>query len=137
MKTQNSLISVFGTFMLVFLGCGSTILLKTYFSGVDLTTTLSLTIMLLVYTVCAIYGYNINPAVTLSKIFLHKAPIRQGIGHLAAQLLGGTFGWFALNILHPIHQNLIDQMTLLIMTSITTHLIIYLSSSEVLQSKRK
>lgn len=83
----------FGTFWLVFGGCGSAVLAAAYpalgigFSGVALA--FGLTVLTMAYAVGHISGGHFNPAVTLGLWAGGRFPAREIIGYIVAQLIGG------------------------------------------------
>ncbi|WP_031525207.1 aquaporin Z [Siccibacter colletis] len=83
----------FGTFWLVFGGCGSAVLAATYpalgigFAGVALA--FGLTVVTMAYAVGHISGGHFNPAVTLGLWAGGRFPAREIIGYIVAQLIGG------------------------------------------------
>src|SRR5215813_1403025 len=78
----------FGTFVLVFGGCGSAVLAgdKIGFLGVSLAFGLSLLAM--VYAIGPISGCHINPAVTVGLLLSKKMEARYAVGYLVAQVIG-------------------------------------------------
>ncbi|HVN29141.1 MAG TPA: aquaporin Z [Candidatus Binataceae bacterium] len=78
----------FGTFVLVFGGCGAAVLAgdKIGFAGVAFAFGLSLLAM--VYTIGPISGCHINPAVTLGLLVSGKFESRYVPGYVIAQILG-------------------------------------------------
>lgn len=83
----------FGTFWLVFGGCGSAVLAAAYpalgigFTGVALA--FGLTVLTMAYAVGHISGGHFNPAVTLGLWAGGRFPAREIIGYIVAQLIGG------------------------------------------------
>ncbi|MEA1064617.1 aquaporin Z [Apirhabdus apintestini] len=83
----------FGTFWLVFGGCGSAVLAAAYpqlgigFAGVALA--FGLTVLTMAYAVGHISGGHFNPAVTLGLWAGGRFPAKDIIGYLIAQVIGG------------------------------------------------
>ncbi len=83
----------FGTFWLVFGGCGSAILAAAFpelgigFVGVALA--FGLTVLTMAYAVGHISGGHFNPAVTLGLWAGGRFPAKEIIGYIIAQLAGG------------------------------------------------
>lgn len=83
----------FGTFWLVFGGCGSAILAATFpqtgigFAGVALA--FGLTVLTMAFAVGHISGGHFNPAVTLGLWAGGRFPAKDIIGYIIAQLAGG------------------------------------------------
>ncbi len=78
----------FGTFVLVFGGCGAAVLAgdKIGFAGVAFAFGLSLLAM--VYTIGPISGCHINPAVTVGLLLSGKFESRHVAGYIIAQIIG-------------------------------------------------
>jgi len=83
----------FGTFWLVFGGCGSAVLAAGFpelgigFVGVALA--FGLTVLTMAYAVGHISGGHFNPAVTLGLWAGGRFPAKEIIGYIIAQLIGG------------------------------------------------
>ena len=84
----------FGTFWLVFGGCGSAIFAASYpdlgigFAGVALA--FGLTVLTMVYAVGHISGGHFNPAVSFGLWAGGKFPAKDLVGYIIAQLVGGV-----------------------------------------------
>jgi aquaporin Z len=82
-----------GTFLLVFMGCGSAV-----FLGVTQTTIPSiafafgLTLLVMVYTIGSISGCHINPAVSISLLVRGKITPRDTVAYIIAQCIGAIVG---------------------------------------------
>ncbi|MGE8546884.1 MAG: aquaporin Z [Alcaligenes sp.] len=83
----------FGTFWLVFGGCGSAIFAAAYpelgigFAGVALA--FGLTLLTMCYAIGSISGCHINPAVTVGLVAGGRFPARELLPYVVAQVLGG------------------------------------------------
>ena len=88
----------FGTFWLVFAGCGSAVLAANFpdaannslgigLLGVSLA--FGLTVLTMAYAVGHISGGHFNPAVTLGLVAGGRFPAKDAAGYIAAQVLGG------------------------------------------------
>src|SRR5689334_4431632 len=83
----------FGTFWLVFGGCGSAVLAAAFpalgigFAGVALA--FGLTLLTMVYTIGPISGCHINPAVTLGLWAAKRFPAKEILPYWIAQVVGG------------------------------------------------
>jgi aquaporin Z len=86
----------FGTFWLVFGGCGSAVLAAAFpevgigLLGVSLA--FGLTVLTMAYTVGGISGGHFNPAVSLGLALGGRFPMKDMLGYWAAQVLGGIAG---------------------------------------------
>lgn len=91
---------LFGTFWLVFGGCGSAIFAAAFpelgigFAGVALA--FGLTVLTMAYAVGHISGGHFNPAVTLGLVAGGRFPARDVLGYVIAQVIGGVLAGAAL-----------------------------------------
>ncbi|MFK7962023.1 MAG: aquaporin Z [Phycisphaerales bacterium] len=104
MKLMNrAAAEVFGTFWLVFGGCGSAVLAAMFltdgaspvnlgigFVGVALA--FGLTVMTMAYAIGHISGCHLNPAVSLGLVVAKRFPAREFPVYVAAQVIGGIAG---------------------------------------------
>jgi aquaporin Z len=83
----------FGTFWLVFGGCGSAVLAAAFpqlgigFAGVALA--FGLTVLTMAYAIGHISGCHLNPAVTLGLVAGKRFPAKEVVPYWIAQVLGG------------------------------------------------
>lgn len=100
---HKALAEFFGTFWLVFGGCGSAVLSAMFltsdaspvnlgigFVGVSLA--FGLTVMTMAYAIGHISGCHLNPAVTLGLVVGGRHPASQALPYIIAQVLGGIAG---------------------------------------------
>ncbi|SEP57894.1 aquaporin Z [Basfia succiniciproducens] len=86
----------FGTFWLVFGGCGSAVLAAAYpelgigFTGVALA--FGLTVLTMAYAVGHISGGHFNPAVTLGLVAGGRFQAKEAFSYILAQVVGGVMG---------------------------------------------
>jgi aquaporin Z len=86
----------FGTFWLVFGGCGSAVLAAAYpelgigFAGVALA--FGLTVLTMAYAIGHISGCHLNPAVTLGLVTGKRFPASEALQYWVAQLIGAVVG---------------------------------------------
>lgn len=86
----------FGTFWLVFGGCGSAVLAAAFpelgigFTGVALA--FGLTVLTMAYAVGHISGGHFNPAVTLGLVAANRFQLKDAFGYILAQVVGGLLG---------------------------------------------
>ncbi len=86
----------FGTFWLVFGGCGSAVLAAAYpelgigFAGVSLA--FGLTVLTMAYAIGHISGCHLNPAVTLGLVTGKRFPASEVLQYWVAQLIGAVVG---------------------------------------------
>src|SRR4029077_14554232 len=86
----------FGTFWLVFGGCGSAVLAATFpglgigFAGVALA--FGLTVLTIAFAIGHISGCHLNPAVSVGLVAGKRFPISELPAYVVAQILGGIAG---------------------------------------------
>ena len=91
---------MFGTFWLVFAGCGAAVLAAAYpqlgigFVGVSLA--FGLTVLTMAFAIGHISGCHLNPAVTIGLVVARRFPASEIISYVAAQVLGGIIAGGAL-----------------------------------------
>lgn len=91
---------MFGTFWLVFGGCGSAVLAAAFggpeshlgigLAGVSLA--FGLTVLTMAYAIGHISGCHLNPAVTLGLVAGGRHPAKEAASYIGAQVLGGAMG---------------------------------------------
>src|SRR5215475_3010103 len=79
----------FGTFILVFGGCGSAVIAGEKIGYLGIAFAFGLSLLAMVYAICPISGCHINPAVTLSVLINGKMNWRYAAGYVVAQIIGG------------------------------------------------
>jgi aquaporin Z len=93
---KRSLAECFGTFWLVFAGCGSAVITAGFvnlgigFTGVALA--FGLTVLTMAYAIGHISGCHLNPAVTAGLVAGKRFPIREALPYIAAQVVGAILG---------------------------------------------
>src|ERR1700755_1284486 len=86
----------FGTFWLVFGGCGSAVLAAAFpalgigFVGVAFA--FGLTVLTMAYTIGHISGAHLNPAVTLGLVTGKRFPASEAMAYCISQVIGGIAG---------------------------------------------
>lgn len=97
---KRSIAEMFGTFWLVFGGCGAAIFAAAYpglgigFAGVALA--FGLTLLTMAFTIGHISGCHINPAVTVGLVTARRFPIKELPAYVVAQVLGAILASGAL-----------------------------------------
>lgn len=93
---KRSVAELFGTFWLVFGGCGSAVLAAAFpglgigFAGVALA--FGLTVLTMAYAIGHISGCHLNPAVSIGLVAGKRFPISELPAYVVAQLLGAIAG---------------------------------------------
>ncbi len=90
-----------GTLVLVFMGCGSAVLLGCDPSGGHLAVALAfgLAIVAMAYVIGGISGCHVNPAVSLAMLINKKLSVTDFIGYVISQVIGALIGAGLLKIL--------------------------------------
>lgn len=91
---------VFGTFWLVFGGCGSAVLAAA-FPGVGIgllgvSFAFGLTVLTMAYAIGHISGCHLNPAVSIGLCVGKRFPSKEVLPYIAAQVVGGLLGAWVL-----------------------------------------
>ncbi|MCL2527860.1 MAG: MIP family channel protein [Defluviitaleaceae bacterium] len=88
--SKKYLAEVIGTFVLVFMGCGSAMLLGVGADGGHLAVAFAfgLSIVAMAYVIGGISGCHINPAVSLSMLMDKRLSAKEFIGYVIAQVVG-------------------------------------------------
>ena len=81
-----------GTFVLIFMGCGSVVLAGSYIGAVGISFAFGLTVLAMVYAIGGISGCHINPAVTISMFVAGKITSRNAVAYILAQCAGAISG---------------------------------------------
>lgn len=90
---KRSIAEFFGTFWLVFGGCGSAVLAATFpqlgigFAGVALA--FGLTVLTMAYAIGHISGCHLNPAVSVGLVAGKRFPVSDLLPYVVAQVVGG------------------------------------------------
>ena len=85
--TENSSVrkyvaEMIGTFVLVLVGCGSAVLAGSYIGNTGVSFAFGLSLLTMVYTIGAISGCHINPAVSLSMLASGKISAKDTIAYI-------------------------------------------------------
>jgi len=90
MNTKKYLAEVIGTFVLVFMGCGSAIVLGASVDTGHLAVAFAfgLSIVAMAYVIGGVSGCHINPAVSLSMFLNKRMSAKDFVGYVIAQIIG-------------------------------------------------
>lgn len=77
-----------GTFTLVFIGCGSAVIAKSYIGFMGISFAFGLTVLGMVYAIGSISGCHINPAITLSMFVAGKIKSKDTAIYIIMQCIG-------------------------------------------------
>jgi aquaporin Z len=82
----------FGTFWLVFGGCGSAVLAGSGIGVLGISLAFGLTVLPMAYAIGHISGCHLNPAVTFGLCLAKRFPAKELPAYLVAQLIGAVLG---------------------------------------------
>jgi aquaporin Z len=77
-----------GTFVLVFIGCGSAVIAGSYIGFLGISFAFGLTLLVMVYAIGGVSGCHVNPAVTIGMLIAGKIKYKQALGYIIVQCLG-------------------------------------------------
>ena len=87
---KRSIAECIGTLILVFIGCGTVCVLGVDLLGIAAAFGLAVTIM--IYTIGAVSGCHINPAVSIALCAAKKFPVKDTAAYCTAQFIGASLG---------------------------------------------
>ena len=79
-----------GTFVLVFIGCGSATLAGKYIGFVGISFAFGLSVLAMVYAIGGISGCHINPAISISMLASGKMKLKDTVIYVIAQCIGAV-----------------------------------------------
>jgi len=77
-----------GTFVLVFMGCGSAVLAGRYIGNVGISFAFGLSVLAMAYAIGGISGCHINPAVSISMLVAGKMKAKDTVIYVIMQCVG-------------------------------------------------
>lgn len=83
---------LFGTFVLVFMGCGSAVLAVNYINAVGISFAFGLSVLGMSYAIGEVSGCHINPAVSISMLAAGKMKAKDTLIYVAMQCIGAIIG---------------------------------------------
>lgn len=92
--TQKLMAEIFGTFILVFFGCGSAVLMGEQIGMLGISFAFGIAIVAAAYSIGAISGAHLNPAVSLGFLMSGRMPMAEFAGYVVAQIAGAILGAF-------------------------------------------
>jgi len=81
-----------GTFVLVFMGCGSAVLAGSSIGNMGVAFAFGLSVLTMVYAVGGISGCHINPAVSISMLAAGKMKAKDTAAYIVMQCIGAIIG---------------------------------------------
>lgn len=88
-----------GTFILVFFGCGSAVLMGEHIGMLGISLAFGLSIVAAAYSIGAISGAHLNPAVSLGMVTSGRMTVSDFLGYSVAQVVGAVIGAFVLMLI--------------------------------------
>lgn len=90
-----------GTFVLLFMGCGSAVIAGAYIGFLGISFAFGLSVLAMAYAIGGISGCHINPAVSMSMLAAGKMKPKDTVIYVIAQCVGAVIGaatlyWIAL-----------------------------------------
>lgn len=85
---RNFIAEFFGTFILVFIGCGSVMFGGPTISNLEVAANFGITLIVLFYTIGSISGCHVNPAVTISMLLLKRITFYDAFFYVFFQCFG-------------------------------------------------
>ncbi len=79
-----------GTFVLVFMGCGSAVFAGSKIGFVGIAFAFGLSVLAMVYAIGGISGCHINPAISISMLAAGKMKLKDTVGYVIVQCLGAA-----------------------------------------------
>src|SRR4051795_8610664 len=100
---RRMLAELFGTFWLVFGGCGSAVIAagfpKVGIGLLGVSFAFGLTVLTMAYAIGHISGCHLNPAVSIGLVIGKRFPAKELGAYVAAQVLGGIAGAGVLHVI--------------------------------------
>jgi aquaporin Z len=81
-----------GTFVLVFIGCGTAVMSLGYVGSYGVAFAFGLSLLALIYTIGSISGCHVNPAVSISMFAAGKMKAKDTVLYILFQCIGATLG---------------------------------------------
>lgn len=89
-SSKKYLAEFIGTFVLVFMGCGSAVLAGKYIGFVGISFAFGLSVLVMVYAIGGISGCHINPAISISMLASGKMKVNDTAIYVVVQCLGAV-----------------------------------------------
>ena len=83
---------LFGTFVLVFIGCGTVVFSAPYVYNMGIAFAFGLAVTAMAYAIGPVSGAHVNPAVTLGVLSAGRMSVKDAIGYIIFQFLGAVAG---------------------------------------------
>jgi len=86
------LAEMFGTFVLVFIGCGSAVIAGGDVGYLGISFAFGIAVLAMVYAIGAVSGCHINPAITVGMLVAGKINMKDAGGYVLFQIIGAILG---------------------------------------------
>ncbi|MBQ8481375.1 MAG: aquaporin [Alphaproteobacteria bacterium] len=83
---------MFGTFVLVLIGCGTVVFSAPYVGNIGIALAFGLALTAMAYAIGPVSGAHVNPAVTLGVLCAGRMNVKDAIGYVIFQFLGAIAG---------------------------------------------
>lgn len=83
---------LFGTFVLVFVGCGTVVFSAPYVGNVGIALAFGLAVMAMAYAIGPVSGAHVNPAVTLGVLSAGRMSLKDAVCYIIFQFIGAVIG---------------------------------------------
>ena len=83
---------LFGTFVLVFIGCGTVVFSGAEVGNLGIAFAFGLAVTTMAYAIGPVSGAHVNPAVTLGVLSAGRMSLKDAIGYIIFQFLGAVVG---------------------------------------------
>jgi aquaporin Z len=91
-EKKKYLAEMFGTFALVFFGCGSAVIAGQYIGYLGIAFAFGFVLLVMVYAIGNISGCHVNPAVTFAMLMRGKIDQRTALAYILSQCVGAIIG---------------------------------------------
>jgi aquaporin Z len=81
---------LFGTLVLVFIGCGSAVIAGKYIGFLGISLAFGLAVLIMVYAIGHISGCHINPAITIAMLAAEKIKMKDAVFYIIFQCIGAV-----------------------------------------------
>ena len=85
---EKYIVELVGTFVLVFMGCGSAVLAGEYIGFVGISFAFGLSVIVMVYAIGGVSGCHINPAISISMLAAGKMKLKDTVIYIIMQCIG-------------------------------------------------
>lgn len=89
-SSKKYIAEMFGTFVLVLMGCGSAVIAGSYIGYYGIAFAFGLSLLAMVYAIGGISGCHINPAVTISMLASRKIGAKDAVFYIVFQCVGAV-----------------------------------------------